>query len=534
MEQKTMSYAQGKGNINHNERRIDGSTKIRSCGDITRRDWNIVIESHDLKETYKSIFGEAMAQYNEEQIRKNHAERCKSIDGYIDSLVKASGGKGGKKRPLPFNEVVIQFGNHLDGCPYEFCKNKNGKMLDENGKVIEPWETDRYPAKVLDKNGNPIMSEEGKKLKALLLDYYDIWKKENPRLVILGAYIHMDEKAGPHLHIDYIATAKSNRGMSLKVAKTAALEQQLTEQGIDYKNENGKTDRNHNAVKTWTKRMREIGVDLAKRHNIEIVSTKGAKRNKHSSREYGELKDDMLAKFRQSVQDAALEIEMPKTDGYFRVSTYHKEVVVPLLNDIAREFGQLKAITDVLKEEDMERQARYEASMKEIEIKNKLLEEAIQRTNDLDRQNEAKKAIAEAKKSIDVMRKQIRKEYEKKEREMTARAKREAESFVREEVRVLQRENHELSKKRVDLSNENMELKKKLDEERATKQAYADNYVSLISDVKAFFKNCVPQNDVVRKHALDYLGNYSELENEVGLVITNTSPGRSNNIDLNK
>nr|MCR5704047.1 plasmid recombination protein [Eubacterium sp.] len=322
MEQKTMSYAQGKGNLNHNERKVDGSAKVRNCGDLSRREWNNVIESYDLHKKYEEVFGEVMAQYNEEQIRKGHPERCKSIDGYIDGLVKAAGGKGGKKRPLPYNEVVVQFGNHLDGCPYVYKKSKNGKILDENGEEMELWETDKYPAKVLDENGKPILSEQGKKLKELLADYYEVWKKENPRLVILGAYIHMDEKAGPHLHIDYIPVAKSKRGMALKVAKTASLEEQLTEQGIDFKNENGKTDRQHNAVKAWTERMRKLGEDVAKKYDIEVISNKSPKRKSHSIKEYGELKDDLLAKFRNSVQDASLEIEMPKTDGYYRVSTY--------------------------------------------------------------------------------------------------------------------------------------------------------------------------------------------------------------------
>ena len=167
-------------------------------------------------------------------------------------------------------------------------------MIDENGEEIEVWETDKYPAKVLDDNGKPIMSEEGKKLKDLLTDYYQIWKKENPRLVILGAYIHMDEKAGPHLHIDYIPVAKSKRGMALKVAKTAALEEQLTEQGIEYKNEHGKTDRKHNAVKVWTERMRKVGEEVAKKYDIEVVSTKGVQRKKYSIKEYAEFKDNML------------------------------------------------------------------------------------------------------------------------------------------------------------------------------------------------------------------------------------------------
>ena len=510
-------------NLNHNERKVDGSSKVRNCGDLSRREWNNVIESYDLHKKFDEIFGDVMAQYNEEQIRKGHAERCKSVDGYIDALVKAAGGKGGKKRPLPYNEVVVQFGNHLDGCPYEYKKSKNGKMLDENGEEIEPWETDKYPAKVLDENGKPIMSEQGKKLKALLSDYYEAWKKENPRLIPLGAYVHMEEKAGPHLHIDYIAVAHSKRGMALKVAKTAALEEQLTEQGIEFKNEYGKTDRHHNAVKVWTERMRKLGEEVAKKYDIEVVSTKGAKRKKHSIKEYGEMKDDMLAKFRQSVKDASLEIEMPSTKGYYRANTYHEEVVVPLLHEIAVDYGEMKAMTDALQENDVERQVQHEAAMKEIELKKKLLDEAIQRTNDSDRQKEAERAIAEAKKSLDSMRKQIRRDNEAKEREITARAKREARAEVQEEVRVLQKEKYDADKKYLDLSKENGMLKKQLDRERAERQEYAEKYVSLISDVKSYFNDCIPKNNSVRKHALEYFGEYADLGKVVGFEINSDS-----------
>lgn len=523
MEQKTMSYVQGKGNLNHNERKIDGSTKARNCGDMSRRDWNNVIESYDLHKKYDEVFGEVIAQYNEEQIRKGHAERCKSVDGYIDALVKASAGKGGKKRPLPYNEVVVQFGNHLDGCPYVYKKSKNGKMMDENGKEIEPWETDKYPAKVLDENGKPIMSEEGKRLKELLADYYEMWKKENPRLVILGAYIHMDEKAGPHLHIDYIPVAKSKKGMALKVAKAAALEEQLTEQGIDFRNKYGKIDRQHNAVKTWTERMRKIGEELAKKYDIEVVPTKGAQRKKLSIKEYGEMKDDMLSKFRQSVQDASLEIEMPKTDGYYRVNTYHNEVVVPLLNEIASDYGKMKAMTDDLQEADMERQVQHETAMKEFELKKKLLEEAIERTNDKDRQKEAEQAIAEAKKSIESMRKQIRKDYDAKEREITARAKREARAEVQEEVQLLRKEKFEADKKSLDLSKENSGLRNQLEKERAERQEYADRYVALISNVKRFFDEQVSKNNAVRKNANEYFGGYDELKKAVKMDINSDS-----------
>lgn len=72
MEQKTMSYAQGKGNLNHNERKVDGSSKVRNCGDLSRREWNNVIESYDLHKKFDEIFGDVMAQYNEEQIRKGY------------------------------------------------------------------------------------------------------------------------------------------------------------------------------------------------------------------------------------------------------------------------------------------------------------------------------------------------------------------------------------------------------------------------------------------------------------------------------
>lgn len=165
----SISISKGKGNIKHNLRK---QTQAPQNVDHERTHLNVTLINKDIHAVYHEFFDDCVQSYNEEQVKKGHAER--QIKDYYKKILH-------DKKTKTFHELVIQVGNKDDNMPVETTN-------------------------------------------AIYRSYLSKFQHDNPNFVVIGAYIHNDE-ATPHMHLDYIPVAKYGRGQKLRVANDRAIKQ---------------------------------------------------------------------------------------------------------------------------------------------------------------------------------------------------------------------------------------------------------------------------------------------------------------------
>lgn len=193
-----------KGNFNHNRRT---NSKVPENVDPTRTAFNKILIDKDIRQVYKEVFGEALAEYNANQVAKKHPERQKK--DYYSAVCH-------DKKTEPFREAVVQIGN--------------------KDKQIPRWESNEILQKFLKK-----------------------FQENNPQFVVVGAYIHNDE-ATPHMHIVYVPVATYSKGLKKRVSNDKALNQ------MGYKTWNDWKDSQMACLENL---VREKGYDREYMHNTD-------------------------------------------------------------------------------------------------------------------------------------------------------------------------------------------------------------------------------------------------------------------------
>lgn len=193
-----------KGNFNHNRRT---NSKVPENVDPTRTAFNKILVDKDIRQVYNEVFGEALAEYNANQIAKKHPERQKK--DYYSSVCH-------DKKTEPFREAVVQIGN--------------------KDKQLPRWESNEILQKFLKQ-----------------------FQKNNPQLVVVGAYIHNDE-ATPHMHIVYVPVATYSKGLKKRVSNDKALNQMGYKTWNDWKN---------SQMACLENLVREKGYDREYMHNTD-------------------------------------------------------------------------------------------------------------------------------------------------------------------------------------------------------------------------------------------------------------------------
>lgn len=168
MQKLSMSISKGKGNQKHNTR----EQKERPINvDHERTKDNIVICNYEVHEAYDKLFKDVLEEYNAKQKRAD-----RKIKDYYKHIANS-------KREKTFHELVVQIGD----------KYKHP----DNSTSISIYE-----------------------------QFVEEFKKNNPQMPVIGAYIHLDE-ATPHLHLDYIPIAtEQKRGLRNRVSNDLAIKQQ--------------------------------------------------------------------------------------------------------------------------------------------------------------------------------------------------------------------------------------------------------------------------------------------------------------------
>ncbi len=224
---RTISFVKGKGNLNHNNREF-------ICKNVheERVQWNRVYKRETLKEAYDYCFGNALAEYNYKQKRKDRIKQ-----DYIHEIEHS-----GNKEKV-FYENVVQIGKMEDTA----VTDENGNLAEAAGQVI----------KVLD-------------------EYARTFQERNPNLYMFNCVLHLDE-ATPHLHIDYIPVAHGYKtGLGTRNSLTKAFQE------MGFAKATGKRD---NETMAWQRREREYLQYLCAGQGIEI-ETLGVKRDNYTLPEY--------------------------------------------------------------------------------------------------------------------------------------------------------------------------------------------------------------------------------------------------------
>ena len=164
---KTISFMTGKGSVNHNSRKFHAKNT-----DPERSYLNVEYCNENIKDVYHELFDEALARYNEKQIRND-----RRIDDYYEKI------RSGKQEK-PFHEIILQIG---------------------------------------DKDTMGAETEEGQLAAKILDEYMQDFQRRNSTLRVFSTHLHMDE-ATPHLHIDFVPyITGSKRGLDTRVSLKQAL-----------------------------------------------------------------------------------------------------------------------------------------------------------------------------------------------------------------------------------------------------------------------------------------------------------------------
>ena len=200
---RTISAMRGKGSLSHNSRQF-----IAENVDSSRTPLNVEYRNEDIRAVYHELFDDALARYNEKQIRKDRV-----IDDYYEKIRTG-------KQEKPFEELIIQIGN---------------------------------------KDDMNASSENGQLARQMLDEYMQSFQQRNPTLRVFSAHLHMDE-ATPHLHIDFIPfTTGSKRGLETRVSLKKALEALGFAGGT----------KSHTELNQWIEAEKQALASIMARHDIE-------------------------------------------------------------------------------------------------------------------------------------------------------------------------------------------------------------------------------------------------------------------------
>lgn len=175
MSEKRVTISTHNGSAAHREHNVRNEKVVSKESHIDLNRVHEIWKDERVQDAYKRIFGNAVKEYNKNQLRED-----RKIKDYYKSICEDK-----KKHPV-----------------YEMIIGVYGQ--DENGAVVCD-----------EKTGKQIMKE-----------FVEKWQERNPNLELIGAYYHADEQGEPHCHIDYIPVAHGySRGMETQTGLVKALEE---------------------------------------------------------------------------------------------------------------------------------------------------------------------------------------------------------------------------------------------------------------------------------------------------------------------
>lgn len=302
------SVTKGTGNLNHNRRQL---AYVKDNIDRSRTPNNVVLVDRDIQELYAEIFGLTVNEYNAKQKRAD-----RKIKNYYKKIQH-------DKKTKTFQELVVQIGS------------RDAQISPE--KAIQVY-----------------------------TDFLEEFKKNNPQMAILGAYVHMDE-ATPHLHLDYVPYAEYSKGMSRRVSNDRAMAQ------MGYKNWNEWREKQDQLLSMCMQKQeleREIVGDISRHKTIAEYKT-------------------LMRAMDKQIEQVSKEARITALRYGQNIATQEK---IPEQNELLKaKNATLEQYTIELEEEIMEmRKKRYIEENRALEARNRELE---RRNKELERENQEKNVL---------------------------------------------------------------------------------------------------------------------------------------------
>lgn len=302
------SVTKGTGNLNHNRRQL---AYVKDNIDRSRTPNNVVLVDRDIQELYAEIFDLAVNEYNAKQKRAD-----RKIKNYYKKIQH-------DKKTKTFQELVVQIGS------------RDAQISPE--KAIQVY-----------------------------TDFLEEFKKNNPKMAILGAYVHMDE-ATPHLHLDYVPYAEYSKGMSRRVSNDRAMAQ------MGYKNWNEWREKQDQLLSMCMQKQeleREIVGDISRHKTIAEYKT-------------------LMRAMDKQIEQVSKEARITALRYGQNIATQEK---IPEQNELLKaKNATLEQYTIELEEEIMEmRKKRYIEENRALEARNRELE---RRNEELERENQEKNLL---------------------------------------------------------------------------------------------------------------------------------------------
>lgn len=207
---------------------------------------DVILKRETLQEAYESCFGQATAEYNAKQKRKD-----RKIDDYFENLFGVSADDKQKTRNVLINK---------DKCK-SYYENlvQIGDMFNTN--CVNDPQTAKLAKNALITyvNGDPRLGIKS-------------YAERNPQFYVFDASIHMDEST-PHLHLCYIPVATSyQRGMKCQNGHDKALKQMGYERHTDYVEREREIFRE--ICKSYGLEPREKGEEKGRGHTYSVKEYK--------------------------------------------------------------------------------------------------------------------------------------------------------------------------------------------------------------------------------------------------------------------
>lgn len=479
----SISVRKGEGNQCHNMR-IFSAPNV----DKNRTKDNMVFVNEPIGEAYRKCFDSGIREYNvgKKPSRKKWADMEHPADGYLSKLEKdiaeCTDIKKRNKLPKPFYEIIVQIGNMED---FGILTHKKRAQI----------------------------------AKEVLVKYMGEFQKNNPRLYVFCAVLHMDEGNGkidggtPHLHIDYFPVARSlKQGLPVRNSLTQALAQQGVVSGNNQKD-------NNNSV--WQVQQIDLLKKICDEYGIRTKVVGAEKRAYLTPDEYRTL---------MAINEQKLCRAREETDKSIKHSAFGKALV-----DVEK-LKEERAVADVLQEQyynslqnlnhkteelqnhyhDAEADLRAEAD-KELQA----LKDAREKAENADRQRHGEALIAQAEQMMEEVKsiektaykeakEMVRKDTERKVKEAEARGRQLGKMDMQDKIANLQSRAITAEKSLANAIKKNNEYEKEirrlnaeLTAERAKVQAEAERYINLITTIRNNFTD-VPVNSTVRAECQKY------------------------------
>lgn len=185
--------------------------------DLERTKLNRIIEDNSIEDFFKKEFRDSLFEFNLAN-EKKHPDRLIGFNrSEYDRLTEKHGIEKATEmmKDKAAHAYYLEQKKNVQECIFQMSDGENfQKLVSEQGFE-----------KAIQMHGD------------FMQNVVDDWQKNNPNLKIIGAYMHFDETT-PHLHLDFVPVADSDKGLKHKVSLEGALKESgfKREKGQKYDN----------------------------------------------------------------------------------------------------------------------------------------------------------------------------------------------------------------------------------------------------------------------------------------------------------